>query len=572
MKAQALADHLDENLLDEEYEPLKTYFPDEEVMHVDELELVGEPGAKSFDCFGETFRRGKASTRQLYEKLKVVGYVTLIPTATPENPSQWVNPKKSCAYYSGMKGYTIDECRSLKDKIQSLIDNKIIMAKEPSPNVRNNPLPDHKGGGIHMIEIEDDWDHKGSIGLIAEGDDPKKLAVTLNPIIVQFHPSEDAEVNMSVPLEFETIPSAKTSTPIKVEFVSPANAPAPFEVAVLPPKAQVPFEVRIAALIPVAMSAMTPFYIKTAHKNALLKVLSEAYVPSNITGGEMANMVGKVLESYKITFHEDELPPKGLGHNKALHNTVQCEDYFITRILIDGGSSLNICPLRSTIGEISLCLQMRPTWFEVDFQVIDVPISYNLLLGQPWIHSARAVASMLHQAVKFKWNHQEVIIHGDDSNPIYSRQTILAIERRRKLGGESYHHIERLNVVDKDKWWENKIESILNWSGYEPGKGLGKNLQGISKPTKLKTHGTTFGLGYDYIWEEFNNWSPPWRGPYYPLEQPIPHLEQTFQLVDIIYGSDEEEALVVVKNLFLGDDDMDFCVILEEEGEEVPSI
>ncbi|XP_070019403.1 uncharacterized protein [Nicotiana sylvestris] len=114
----------------------------------------------------------------------------------------------------------------------------------------------------------------------------------------------------------------------------------------------------------------------------------------------MANMVGQVLESHKITFHEDELPPEGISHNKALHITVQCEDHFITRILVDGGSSLNICPLitlrtlgkglhevkdraisvkdfdgsqRSTIGEISLCLQMGPTWFDVEFQVIDVP-------------------------------------------------------------------------------------------------------------------------------------------------------------------------------------------------------
>ncbi|XP_070030026.1 uncharacterized protein [Nicotiana sylvestris] len=76
-----------------------------------------------------------------------------------------------------------------------------------------------------------------------------------------------------------------------------------------------------------------------------MKILSEAYVPSNITGGEIANIVGQVLESHKITFHEDELPPKGLGHNKTLHITTQCEDHFITRILVDGGSSLNICPL-----------------------------------------------------------------------------------------------------------------------------------------------------------------------------------------------------------------------------------
>ncbi|XP_070026705.1 uncharacterized protein [Nicotiana sylvestris] len=48
MKAQALADHLAENPIDEEYEPLRTYFPDEEMMHIDELELTEKPGWKLF--------------------------------------------------------------------------------------------------------------------------------------------------------------------------------------------------------------------------------------------------------------------------------------------------------------------------------------------------------------------------------------------------------------------------------------------------------------------------------------------------------------------------------------------
>jgi len=51
------------------------------------------------------------------------------------------------------------------------------------------------------------------------------------------------------------------------------------------------------------------------------------------------------LESHKIIFHEDELPPEGLNHNPALHITVQFEDKFIAKVLIDGGSSLNIYSL-----------------------------------------------------------------------------------------------------------------------------------------------------------------------------------------------------------------------------------
>ncbi|XP_070029997.1 uncharacterized protein [Nicotiana sylvestris] len=187
---------------------------------------------------------------QLYEKLKAAGYVTPIPVVAPEYPSQWINPNKTCTYHSRMKGHTIDECHSLKDKIQNLIDNKIIIAKEPTPNVRNNPLPDHKGRGIHMIEIEDDWNPKGSIRLIAEGDKPRKPAVTLNPIVVQIQPSKEDVVNVSVPLEFEA-PPAKVPKLIEVEFGIP-KAPAPFEVVVLPQ--------RVSILV--SMTDMTPFKSK----------------------------------------------------------------------------------------------------------------------------------------------------------------------------------------------------------------------------------------------------------------------------------------------------------------------
>lgn len=113
-----------------------------------------------------------------------------------------------------------------------------------------------------MIEIEDDWDPKGSIDLILEGNDPKKLVITLNPIVVQIQPFGNAEVNMSMPFEFEAQSSAKTPTPIEVEFMSPASAPTPFEVVVLPPKVHAPFGVKVP--IPVAMSTVTPF-----HTNAL---------------------------------------------------------------------------------------------------------------------------------------------------------------------------------------------------------------------------------------------------------------------------------------------------------------
>jgi len=73
---------------------------------------------------------------------------------------------------------------------------------------------------------------------------------------------------------------------------------------------------------PAKISILSLLQNLEAHKNTLMKVLSEAYVPNNITGGEMANKVGQVLESHKIIFHEDELPPEGMNHNRALYNTI----------------------------------------------------------------------------------------------------------------------------------------------------------------------------------------------------------------------------------------------------------
>ena len=41
MKAQALADHLTENLVDGDYEPLNTYFSDEEINSIEEVGSYG---------------------------------------------------------------------------------------------------------------------------------------------------------------------------------------------------------------------------------------------------------------------------------------------------------------------------------------------------------------------------------------------------------------------------------------------------------------------------------------------------------------------------------------------------
>ena len=112
----------------------------------------------------------------------------------------------------------------------------------------------------------------------------------------------------------------------------------------------------------------------------------------------------------------------------------------VARVFIDNGSSLNICPLatldlmgvdrndlklssitvrafdgskREILGELDLQVEISPQQFIIPFQVLEIPRSFNLLLGRLWIHSARAIPSSLHQMVKFISNGQVVTILGE---------------------------------------------------------------------------------------------------------------------------------------------------------------
>ncbi|XP_070025157.1 uncharacterized protein [Nicotiana sylvestris] len=157
-------------------------------------------------------------------------------------------------------------------------------------------------------------------------------------------------------------------------------------------------------------------------------------------------MDNRFFEVNRISFTDDELPEEGAEHNRALHLVVKCEGHYVKRVMVDGGSSVDICSLstlqgmrintdrirpsnlrirafdgsaRDTIEEINLTMMIGPVDFEIIFQVVDMDTSYNFLLGRPWIHMAQAVPSILHQMVRFEHNRQEIIVHGEDESSIY---------------------------------------------------------------------------------------------------------------------------------------------------------
>ena len=62
-----------------------------------------------------------------------------------------------CDYHSNSVGNDDEDCVNLKHKIQDLIDKEVVSLQPVAPNVNTNPLPNHGGSNVNMIETYEDW-------------------------------------------------------------------------------------------------------------------------------------------------------------------------------------------------------------------------------------------------------------------------------------------------------------------------------------------------------------------------------------------------------------------------------
>ena len=53
------------------------------------------------------------------------------------------------------------------------------------------------------------------------------------------------------------------------------------------------------------------------------------------------------------------------------------------------------------VGKIILSVRARSMTKQVEFLVLKVPSTYNIILGRTWLHAMRAVASTYHQVMWF---------------------------------------------------------------------------------------------------------------------------------------------------------------------------
>ncbi|XP_027155757.1 uncharacterized protein LOC113756189 [Coffea eugenioides] len=460
------------------------------------------------------------------------------PPSYPYGMPVGYNPHAICAYHSGAPGHSTANCRLLKHKIQDMLEaGEIVIKKreEQEPNVSKNPLPEHANTVGVIMDNEEFEELVRSMSNETEVfgimDQPFVIEEASyeedkRPFILDLTPSENAALEPVV-IEFpEQVPvlslrqvpwnyselvlqiggkqilkeevsavtrsgkiasSSTASAPIKQSNHEPTPKPAVAE------KEAWDFLKRLKRSeynvieqlnkMPAQISILDLLFSYDLHRDALLEVLTKAQILKDISVDNFSHIVGNVLTSKQITFSDEELPAEGTGHNKALYVAVRCNGKMLSKVLIDNGSALNICPWstlvklglhdvklrpseavvrgfdgaqRESIGEVNLVVEMGPAQFQIACQVMHFPSVYNVLLGRPWIHSSGAVPSSLHQVLKFVVNHQLITIFAEE-DCIVVADFESKEDGNRNASVSSYHTADIVSVswitseVSKDK-------------------------------------------------------------------------------------------------------------------------
>ena len=130
---------------------------------------------------------------------------------------------------------------------------------------------------------------------------------------------------------------------------------------------------------------------------------------------QFSSVLGNITSCNNLRFCDDEFLDEGRNHNLTLHISTNDKNGSLSNVLIDNGSALNVMPRstlmklkyqgtpmcpsgiivkdfdgsgKSAIGEVDFPIHIGPHLFQITFQVMDIVITYNYLLGRPCIHEA----------------------------------------------------------------------------------------------------------------------------------------------------------------------------------------
>uniref|UniRef100_A0A2N9H224 RNase H type-1 domain-containing protein n=1 Tax=Fagus sylvatica TaxID=28930 RepID=A0A2N9H224_FAGSY len=431
-------------------------------------------------------------------------------------------PKESteagtCQYHPGARDHNLQGCEEFKKEVAGLITKGLIRRRGEQPErdcmtidqLRLSPY-EKTNFQARMERIEEDFEKFSSVSAVQSSEKVPSVVIQ----VPQPFPYQDSK---KIPWNYGMKKRQVLHSPEELEkrrkeagkaVEDPVKTKAAEEEAadfLRIIKSSEYSIVKQLSKMPSHISVLSLLLASESHRKALLKVLNEAYVPEDITGPSFENMVTSILVTNQLTFSDDELPPEGRGHTKALYISVKTNDRVVSRVLIDNGSALNVCPLstlekldidptrvrvnsmvvrafdgtrREVLGEIDLPVEIGPQVYDINFQVLRIDSPYNLLLGRPWLHTAGAVPSSLHQKMKLIIGNQLIVQSWDHGSQGIRQGGVSAWARFRLCEPRKNHNCDPGGKQRQGMdWGIPRPEGIVRW----PMKPGGKELQRSSK-------------------------------------------------------------------------------------------
>lgn len=260
--------------------------------------------------------------------------------------------------------------------------------------------------------------------------------------------------------------------------------------------------------------------------------MDKAKLSIDTTPEQLVELVFSEGASLMLTFTDKQLPPEGANHNKSFYISVECREKWILVVFVDTGSAINVCPSRTAyaiglkpvdfvptaqviraydntsrevMGTMKIPTQFGPGHQDIAFHVLDIPTTFNLLLGRPWLHQVNAVSSTLHQMLKYPHGKEVAIVFENSSihPPPEVSTLVLDIEHGAEdvfLSGFTLAEarvVQNILAVDEGLYVSAQSVYLMNKLQYIPGMGLGKSgLKGITSSAEVPYNPHTFGFRY----------------------------------------------------------------------------
>ena len=158
------------------------------------------------------------------------------------------------------------------------------------------------------------------------------------------------------------------------------------------------------------------------HREALVLALDQKKISSSCTPEQMIGLLTETPQG-AIVFSDDDLPLKGRDHHKALFIKAEVKGKMTCCVMVDNGSAINVCPLkilpklgltvddlqtsdivintyddikRPVEGIFKALVKTGPIKTWVNLHMIDIPVTFAILIGRPWYHPLGGVPSTIH--------------------------------------------------------------------------------------------------------------------------------------------------------------------------------